>query len=730
MHPQTIGDVIDQTTLRMRCSVNLLTKIFSYKTNFILLVCLASLASSYTIMFKNQKWVEEQRQIESRSTAVQKMNPFKRIVNSKIDEMKNELVGFALARKNHSASLNFSNFNAVALMRPTSTGYVAKWRELNLKDATHHVDADFSIFNKLPFDKIQEQGFALYKIQDGQNRPLYAVLFEIEGHRNTKNNKAFLLGLSSQNPIESVTEDYKGTGGRLYLLNDKAFVAAHTEKNYVGDSFSEDPIYKDIAHSGRSQQARIFTDLSGHSAYAYYEKVEHSNLYAVISAPHIAGADIAAQRWQAGAPTILALLGLFGVLAFFFTKFATYEKIAEVGAEKLPEQTLSQQPAVEAAVDDEFESIHQKVLESNSLKTELMKKGLASINPFAQEKLLAPEPVVAQPLAIVEVKDDTSIQLLKDMSKGISRIFTERISGMLAQASLILAKTNDEEIKSHAKAIEKESRKSRELLRELEQFSGDLARAKSSISLSEVCIAAVQSVQSQLDLEEINLSLDVDSEIKVQAHIEKLQSAIEKILRNSIEAMRGRDEKSLKIQTKILSGQAELVISDNGIGMSKDVQAKIFTPFYRAFENTDSNGLGLSYVQGVIASLAGEISVHSNPGTGTEMKIKLPAERSIQKLTPVEVPPPIQSQNYNGLKNPSLNVDFIADPPAVGVFELDEKDLDKDFDIHLQNLSDQIAQKNVEPVSEFNSLKNFDDDDDDVDHFKVMIREPRSKTLS
>jgi hypothetical protein len=93
--------------------------LLSYKTSFILLVILASFASSFTMMFKNQKWMDEQRQAEARSQSVQKMNPFKRIVQLKIDELKNELVSFALSRQTHQTNLNFANFRSVALMRPT-----------------------------------------------------------------------------------------------------------------------------------------------------------------------------------------------------------------------------------------------------------------------------------------------------------------------------------------------------------------------------------------------------------------------------------------------------------------------------------------------------------------------------------------------------------------------------------------------------------------------------------
>ncbi len=709
---------------------------FSYKTSFILLVILASFASSFTMMFKNQKWMDEQRQAEARSQSVQKMNPFKRIVHSKISELRSELVSFAIARKTQNSNLNFANFRSVALMRPAPKGFAAKWRESAVKQSSAESEEDLALLNQLPFEKIEQQGFAWFKFQDSHHQAIFAVLLEIEGHQAAQNKKAFLVGLSTQNPLASVAEDYIGTSGRIYLLNDSAFVASHTEKNYIGDLFTEDPIYKDIARSGRSQQARLFTDLSGRSVYAYYEKVEQSNLYAVVSAPRLAALDLSAQRWQAGFPTILALVGLFGVMALFFAKILPHEE----SETRLPEQSLAPealQPTLPftspnfsmlAQLDfneeDEFEDLER------NLKTDLMKKGLASLNPFSVEKMLVvPAPEVKLSL-VPSITAEVSNRLLKDISSGMNRIFMERTSGILAQANLILAKSNDEEIKSHAKSIEKESRKSRELLKELEQFSSEKASQTQAIDLGEVCRAAVQSLNYELDQEEIKVHLELEDQILVLAQIEKLQMAIENILKNSIEALRGRQEKSVTIKAFVFKNLAELVISDNGIGMSKETQEKIFRPFFRAFENADSNGLGLAYVDGVVASISGEISVDSTPGFGTEMKIKLPVQKSTE-VTPhsIKVIPDTNLHHYDALKNPALKLDFEEESTPLGVFELDEDDVDQVFNAKLEKLTTELAQKNAEGASEFNIARGFDEDDE-ADDFKVLIREPRSKTLS
>lgn len=69
-------------------------------------------------------------------------------------------------------------------------------------------------------------------------------------------------------------------------------------------------------------------------------------------------------------------------------------------------------------------------------------------------------------------------------------------------------------------------------------------------------------------------------------------------------------------------------ISDKGIGMSKSVQKKIFDKFYREtsgnVHNVKGHGLGLAYVQKVVQSFNGKITVKSTKGVGSTFIIKLP----------------------------------------------------------------------------------------------------------
>jgi two-component system phosphate regulon sensor histidine kinase PhoR len=91
----------------------------------------------------------------------------------------------------------------------------------------------------------------------------------------------------------------------------------------------------------------------------------------------------------------------------------------------------------------------------------------------------------------------------------------------------------------------------------------------------------------------------------------------------------------IKVRTENTSNGIVLTIEDNGIGISKADQKKIFDKLYRVptgnIHEVRGFGLGLSYVKAIVAEHNGKISIESEVSKGSTFRIFLPFSESKEK---------------------------------------------------------------------------------------------------
>ncbi len=113
--------------------------------------------------------------------------------------------------------------------------------------------------------------------------------------------------------------------------------------------------------------------------------------------------------------------------------------------------------------------------------------------------------------------------------------------------------------------------------------------------------------------------------------IEQFRQILLNLLYNAIQAMPDGGEITVELnqeaQGSDLARKKEdkkiiLQISDTGIGMSKETQKKLFTPFFTTKES--GTGLGMSTVKRIVEAHRGDIRVESEPGKGTTVAVRLP----------------------------------------------------------------------------------------------------------
>ncbi|MDT4978544.1 MAG: two-component system, cell cycle sensor histidine kinase and response regulator CckA, partial [Pseudonocardiales bacterium] len=89
------------------------------------------------------------------------------------------------------------------------------------------------------------------------------------------------------------------------------------------------------------------------------------------------------------------------------------------------------------------------------------------------------------------------------------------------------------------------------------------------------------------------------------------------------------DEQTAAMHVGLQPGSyVRVTVTDDGAGMTPETVARAFEPFYTTKPTGQGTGLGLATVYGIVTRLGGSVSIYSEPGRGTSMRVYLPAAQA------------------------------------------------------------------------------------------------------
>ncbi len=149
--------------------------------------------------------------------------------------------------------------------------------------------------------------------------------------------------------------------------------------------------------------------------------------------------------------------------------------------------------------------------------------------------------------------------------------------------------------------------------------------AMESFSCKEMLKKISDEVQEQIKSTKIRFSMTDMSQVEqLKGNESVLRGAIMNLLTNAIQALNNTG--SLQLIARDRKQNHEIVIKDNGPGISESNQERIFEPFFTTRIN--GTGLGLAVVDSVLRAHGGDIRCDSKIGIGTEFILTLPCSNS------------------------------------------------------------------------------------------------------
>ncbi|MDO8644245.1 MAG: HAMP domain-containing sensor histidine kinase, partial [bacterium] len=106
---------------------------------------------------------------------------------------------------------------------------------------------------------------------------------------------------------------------------------------------------------------------------------------------------------------------------------------------------------------------------------------------------------------------------------------------------------------------------------------------------------------------------------------QQIKLALFNLLRNSLQS----GAKNVWLKGGGENGEIEISVRDDGSGIPKEIQSKIFEPFYTTKDVGQGVGLGLWMVYRTIKEHGGVIDLQSQPGFGSEFRLTLPCQPQV-----------------------------------------------------------------------------------------------------
>ncbi len=223
------------------------------------------------------------------------------------------------------------------------------------------------------------------------------------------------------------------------------------------------------------------------------------------------------------------------------------------------------------------------------------------------------------------------------LAGGIAHDFNNILTGVLGYASLLKSTVPEtDKMYKYIDIIEKSASRAANLAQQLLGFARKGKYVMTKLSINDLVKELSSFLKETFD-RSITIVVDTEENLPpVEGDGNQLYQALMNLCINARDAMPEGGRLYIKTEFYLLHDEkvvdyfqippgeyVRVSVTDTGVGMPPDVKKKIFEPFYTTKSIGKGTGLGLAMVYGIIKNHGGYISVYSEPGLGTTVRLYL-----------------------------------------------------------------------------------------------------------
>ncbi len=237
-----------------------------------------------------------------------------------------------------------------------------------------------------------------------------------------------------------------------------------------------------------------------------------------------------------------------------------------------------------------------------------------------------------------QLRQAQKMEAVGQLAGGIAHDFNNLLTGILGYANMLRSDSKlDKEVHESAKVIEKAARRAAELTKQLLGFARKGKLEETSVDVHRL-VQEVASILGHTIDRRIRISQKLGAKPPyVRGDASQLQQVLLNLGVNARDAMPEGgeivfetfvvelDEEYCRAHAGASPGRHLLIsVTDTGCGIPKEIQDRIFEPYFTTKKRGEGTGMGLAMVYGIVKNHGGSIRVYSEGGRGTTFKVYLP----------------------------------------------------------------------------------------------------------